>query len=691
MRRIRTRLPRIALEFVLYTISRQRFGPHPTACREGARIYRTGAVCVNRRNRGGRPLFTGSSVPETRLERLWPTSDIGAMQIRWSLARKPEQRREPGLGWKDQLAVIRRVLPLLWPKGEPQLRLRVAAATGLIILAKLVNVLLPIAYKRIVDALTVHPGVVLVVPLLFIAGYGVIRVLSSATTELRDMIFAKVQERALRLISVQVLAHLHELSLRFHLDRQTGGLSRAIERGTEGVESLLSYLLFNIAPIFLELVLVTGVLWHYLSFDLAASTFAVVAGYAAYTAAATKWRMRYRREMNAQDREANTRAIDSLLNFETVKYFGNEKHEIERFDEAKQEYVAAAIANQRSLSLFNIGQAGILSTGVVVVMVLAAWGVTSGRMTIGDFVMVNAYLLQLYQPLNMLSWVWRILRQAFTDIEQMYDLLAETSEIGERAGAPALRRGPGRIVFDHADFAYDPRRPILQDISFEIPGGRTLAIVGPTGGGKSTIARLLFRFYDPQGGGIFIDGQDLRDVTQASLRHAIGVVPQDTVLFNDSIYYNIAYGRPEATEIEVMEAARRAQLTDFIAKLPDGYATRVGERGLKLSGGEKQRVAIARVILKNPQILIFDEATSSLDSHTEHEIQASLNELSARRTTLIIAHRLSTVVDADEILVLDDGAIVERGTHGALLARGGVYAAMWDRQQRAERLGEAAE
>jgi ATP-binding cassette subfamily B protein len=526
---------------------------------------------------------------------------------------------------------------------------------------------------------------------LLIVGYGVIRIATSATTELRDMIFAKVQERALRLISVQVLEHLHDLSLRFHLDRQTGGLSRAIERGTEGVESLLSYMLFNIAPIFLELVLVTGVLWHYLSFGLAASTFAVVVGYAAYTAAATKWRMRYRREMNAQDREANTRAIDSLLNFETVKYFSNERHEIERFDEAKQDYVTAAIANQRSLSLFNIGQAGILSTGVVIVMVLAAYGVTTGRMTLGDFVMVNAYLLQLYQPLNMLSWVWRILRQAFTDIEQMYGLLEEKSEIEDRTDAPALKRGPGRITFDHVDFAYDPRRPILNDISFEIPGGKTLAIVGPTGGGKSTVARLLFRFYDPQSGTVSIDGQNLREVTQASLRRAMGVVPQDTVLFNDSIYYNIAYGRPEASEEQVKEAARRAQLADFIAKLPDGFATRVGERGLKLSGGEKQRVAIARVILKNPQILIFDEATSSLDSRTEHEIQASLNELSARRTTLIIAHRLSTVVDADEILVLDDGVIIERGTHGGLLARGGTYAAMWERQQRAERLGEAAE
>jgi ATP-binding cassette subfamily B protein len=614
------------------------------------------------------------------------------MANRWALARGRTDRREATLGWRDQLRVLRRVFPLLWPRGEPGLKLRVVAAFALIVLAKLVNVVLPIVYKQVIDALSMNPRAALTVPVALIAGYGIVRVVSAATTELRDMIFAKVQERALRLISVSVLKHLLDLSLRFHLDRQTGGLSRAIERGTESIESLLTYLLFNIAPIFLELVLVTAVLWHYLSFGIAASTFAVVVAYAIYTAGATKWRMKYRREMNAQDREANARAIDTLLNFETVKYFGNEQHELDRFDEAKQDYVAAAIANQRSLSLFNIGQASILSVGVVLVMLLAAYGLAEGRMTIGDFVMVNAYVLQLYQPLNMLSWVWRILRQAFTDIEQMYALLAETSEVAERPGAPALKAGPGRVVFEHVDFAYDPRRPILHDIGFEIPGGRTLAIVGPTGGGKSTIARLLFRFYDPGRGAIRIDGQDLREVTQDSLRQAVGVVPQDTVLFNDSIYYNIAYGRPEAPPEEVMEAARRAQLADFIAKLPDGYATRVGERGLKLSGGEKQRVAIARVILKNPEILIFDEATSSLDTRTEHEIQANLRQISAHRTTLIVAHRLSTVVDADEILVLDDGVIVERGDHDGLLARAGTYAAMWERQQRAgERLAEVAE
>jgi ATP-binding cassette subfamily B protein len=609
-----------------------------------------------------------------------------------ALTRGRVDKREAGLGWRDQLRVLRRVWPLLWPKGETELRLRVVAALSLIFVGKLVNVALPIVYKWVIDAISMGPRAALAVPIALIIGYGLVRVISSGTTEVRDMIFAKVQERALRLVSVSVLKHLLDLDLRFHLDRQTGGLSRSIERGTESIESLLTYLLFNIAPIFLELVLVTGVLWHFFNLAIAASVFAVVVCYAIYTALSTQWRMRYRREMNTQDREANARAIDTLLNFETVKYFGNERHELARFDEAKQDYVVAAIANQRSLSLFNIGQSSILSAGIVIVMILAGYGVVQGRMSIGDFVMVNAYLLQLYQPLNMLSWVWRILRQAFTDIEQMYGLLAEASEVQDAPDAQPLRKGPGRVVFDHVNFAYDPRRPILNDVSFEVPGGRTVAIVGPTGGGKSTIARLLFRFYDPQQGAIRIDNQDVRQMTQESLRAAIGVVPQDTVLFNDSIYYNIAYGRPEASPEEVMEAARRAQLKEFIEKLPDGFATRVGERGLKLSGGEKQRVAIARVILKNPEILIFDEATSSLDSRTEAEIQTNLRQVSAHHTTLVIAHRLSTVVDADEILVLDDGGIIERGTHDVLIARGGTYAGMWDRQRRAvEHLAEVAE
>jgi ATP-binding cassette subfamily B protein len=614
------------------------------------------------------------------------------MKSLWALSRGASEKREAGLSWHDQAKVMRRVFPLLWPQGEPALKLRVVIAFALVAVAKVGTVIVPIVYKMVIDAISTAPNAAIVVPVAIILGYGVVRVAALATEELRDVIFAKVQERALRLVSVSVLRHLHSLSLRYHLERQTGGLSRAIERGTDSIEFLLSYLLFHLAPIFLEMVLVAAVLWHYFNFTFAAVTFLVVVFYAVYTAGATQWRMKFRREMNTQDREANARAIDSLLNFETVKYFGNEAHELERFDEAKQDYVWAALANQRALSGFNVGQAIILAGGVVIVMLMAAYGVAAGRMTIGDFVMVNAYLLQLYGPLNMLGWVYRNLRQSFTDIEQMYALLAERSDIEDKPDARPLASGPGRVVFDHVGFWYDERRPILQDVSFAIPAGKTVAIVGPTGGGKTTIARLLFRFYDPQRGSISIDGQDIKDVMQQSVRHAIGVVPQDTVLFNDSIYYNIAYGDVTADLENVKDAARRAQLADFIAKLPDGYLTRVGERGLKLSGGEKQRVAIARVLLKNPEILIFDEATSSLDSRTEHEIQANLRQISAHRTTLIIAHRLSTVVEADEILVLDDGCIVERGPHEALLARGGTYAAMWERQQRAaERLADVAE
>ncbi len=614
------------------------------------------------------------------------------MSSQGSLSRAPEQRSAALLGWREQLSVMGRVIKLLWPESDRALKARVVTAFGLVAVAKVASVLVPLLYKLVVDALSATPNAAIAVPVAIVLGYGLIRVIALATDEIRDMIFSKVQERALRLVSVSVLKHLHGLSLRFHLDRQTGGLSRAIERGTEGIEFLVSYLVFHIAPILLEIVLVAAVLWTYFNFSFAAVTLLVIIFYGAYTAGATQWRLKFRRAMNAQDSEANALAIDSLLNFETVKYFSNEKHELERFDQAKRSYVTAAVANQRALSLFNIGQSVILAIGVVIVMLMAAYGVAQGRMTIGDFVMVNAYLLQLYGPLNMLGWVYRVLRQSFTDIEQMYSLLAERSEIDDKPGAPALTKGPGRIVFRNVSFAYDERRPILNDVSFEIPAGKTIAVVGPTGGGKTTVARLLFRFYDPQGGSITVDGQDLRDVTQDSLRNAIGVVPQDTVLFNDSIRYNIAYGKVDAEPGEIDDAARRAQLSDFIAKLPDGYLTRVGERGLKLSGGEKQRVAIARVLLKNPEILIFDEATSSLDSRTEHEIQENLRQISAHRTTLVIAHRLSTVVDADEILVLDDGVIVERGTHPALLARGGTYAAMWERQQRAaDQLAEVAE
>jgi ATP-binding cassette subfamily B protein len=588
------------------------------------------------------------------------------------------------------MKLFRRILPLMWPANDWGLKARVVIALALILVAKGVNVVVPIFYKGVVDGLT---GVqaALAVPLILVLAYAVARILAQATGEIRDLVFAKVHERGLRLISLQVLSHLHALSLRFHLERQTGGLSRAIERGAEGIEFLISFLVFHIGPTLLELALVAGLLWHFFDFSFAAVTLGVIVAYAFYTALGTRWRMKYRREVNAQDREANARAIDSLLNYETVKYFGNEAHEVERFDEAKREYVAAAIKNQRALTWFNVGQATILTSGVAIVMVMAAYGVVGGRMTLGDFVMVNAYLIQLYQPLNMFGWIYRNLRQSLTDIEQMYELLEEKPEVHDKPGAPTLAKGPGRIVFEHIDFAYDPRRPILHDVSFETPPGRTTAIVGPTGGGKTTVARLLFRFYDPTAGRITIDGEDLRDITQDSLRQAIGVVPQDAVLFNDTIAYNIGYGRPDASREEIEEAARQAHLSDFIAKLPDGYLTRVGERGLKLSGGEKQRVAIARVVLKNPRLLIFDEATSSLDSRTEHEIQKNLREVAADRTTLVIAHRLSTIVDADEILVMNEGRIVERGRHHALLARGGLYAAMWDKQRSAQALADVAE
>jgi ATP-binding cassette subfamily B protein len=608
----------------------------------------------------------------------------------WAVTQPPAEKPEPGLPWRDQVKLMRRILPLMWPERQWGLKLRVIVALFLIVVGKGVNAVVPIFYKWVVDSLS---GVqaALAVPLMLVLAYAVARIIAQATGEIRDLIFAKVHERGLRLISLHVLRHLHALSLRFHLERQTGGLSRAIERGAEGIEFLISFLVFHIGPALLELLLVAGLLWHFFDFSFAAVTLAVIVLYAAYTAFGTRWRMKYRREVNTHDREANARAIDSLLNYETVKYFGNEAHEVERFDEAKRDYVASALLNQRALSWFNIGQAMVLTGGIAVTMVMAAHGVVGGRMTLGDFVMVNAYLIQLYQPLNMFGWIYRNLRQSMTDIEQMYELLEEQPEVDDAPGAPALTAGPGRIVFDRVGFAYDPRRPILHDVSFETPPGHTTAIVGPTGSGKTTIARLLFRFYDPQEGHITIDGQGLKDVRQETLRRAIGVVPQDAVLFNDTIAYNIAYGRPDATNEDVEEAARQAHLSEFIAKLPDGYLTRVGERGLKLSGGEKQRVAIARVVLKNPRILIFDEATSSLDSRTEHEIQKNLREVQADRTTVVIAHRLSTIVDADEILVLHEGHVVERGRHQALLARGGMYAAMWDKQRVAQQLAEVAE
>jgi ABC-type transport system involved in Fe-S cluster assembly fused permease/ATPase subunit len=583
---------------------------------------------------------------------------------------------------KDELRALRGLAPYLWPREAPGLRWRVVLAVGFLLAGKLVNIYVPMLYKLAVDALT--PGkVAIAVPIGVILAYGLARVTSQGFNELRNAIFAKVGQRAVRRLTLAAFRHVHALSLRYHLERRTGGLSRAIERGTAGIDFLLSFMLFNVVPTIFEILLVCGILWRLYDWTFALVIFATIIGYIGFTFGVTDWRVRFRREMNERNSEANTKAVDALLNFETVKYFANEEHEARRYDAALQAYERAAVRSEATLAMLNLGQGVIIAVGLVFVMVLAGEGVAAGHMTVGDFVLVNAYLLQLYVPLNFLGVVYRNIKQSLTDLEQMMALLAVPAEITDRPGAPALAVETGAVAFRHVEFRYDPRRPILRDVDFTVKSGATLAIVGPSGAGKSTIGRLLFRFWDVDGGAIEIDCQDVRDVTQHSLRRAIGVVPQDTVLFNDTIYYNIAYGRPGASRAEVEAAARRAHIHDFVAALPDGYDTMVGERGLKLSGGEKQRVAIARVILKAPHILIFDEATSALDTKTEREIQKSLAEVSANRTTLVIAHRLSTVVDADEILVLDMGHIVERGHHAALLARGGVYAAMWARQQEA--------
>ena len=584
-----------------------------------------------------------------------------------------------------QLKVLTNLLPYLWPRGRTDLKTRVAAALALLICAKIATVTVPLVLREAVDALTVADGanLILVLPLGLLLAYGLVRVAALAFGELRDSLFARVAQNAVRRVALATFRHVHALSLRFHLERQTGGLSRAIDRGTKGIEFLLFFTAFSVIPTLIEIVLACGILWVLFDWRFAVIPLVTITVFVIFTFKVTEWRIEIRKWMNDADNDANTKAIDSLLNFETVKYFGNEDHESRRYDVALAGYEEASIKSRTSLSLLNVGQSIIIAIAITLLMILAAQGVVAGTMTVGDFVMVNAYLLQLAMPLNFLGTVYREIKQSLIDLETMFKLLKSDAEVTDRPGAPTLALKGGAVVFDRVSFGYDPRRPILKDVSFTVKAGNTVAIVGPSGAGKSTVSRILFRFYDVLEGSVRIDGQDLRDVTQDSLRASIGIVPQDTVLFNDTVGYNIAYGRPDASEGEMVEAARLAQIHDFVEGLPDGYATTVGERGLKLSGGEKQRVAIARTILKGPQILLFDEATSALDTKTEREIQASLKEVSRNRTTLVIAHRLSTVVEADEILVLEQGRIVERGRHDALLAQQGVYAQMWARQQAA--------
>jgi len=577
------------------------------------------------------------------------------------------------------------LMPYLWPKGRPDLRARVFVSLLCLVLAILATTAFPVVMGQITNQLAVKPAVAVALgtSMALIGAYVLARILMQAFAQLRDGVFAKVQYHALREVGVSTFAHVHTLSLRFHLERKTGGLSRVIERGTKGIDTLLSFAVFSIFPTLFQLILFSTIMVLKLNWTIALVTIAMVAAYVWFTFAVTRWRIQFRRDMNQSDQDANTKAVDSLLNYETVKYFNNEAHETRRFDKSMEKYARASIQAQTSLSVLNTGQAVIMALGMGAVMILTAFGIRDGRFNVGDFVMANAILMQLYQPLNLLGTVYREITQALVDMDAMFRLLHRPQEITDKPGAPPLHVTGGEIRFDNVVFSYDPERIVLKGVSFTVPAGKTVAVVGPSGAGKSTISRILYRFYDIQSGTVTIDGQDIRDVTQASLREKIGIVPQDTVLFNDTVRYNIAYGRIGATESEIKDAARYAQIDPFIRELPLGYDSMVGERGLKLSGGEKQRVAIARTILKNPPILLLDEATSALDTGTEREIQGALQEVSKNRTSLVIAHRLSTVVDADEILVLDHGEIIERGRHSQLLALNGHYASMWNKQKEA--------
>jgi ATP-binding cassette subfamily B protein len=613
--------------------------------------------------------------------------------------RLPQSRSDAVLQARTgDLSVLRELAPYVWPADRPDLRMRVVFALLALVVAKAITLAVPIAYKSIVDLLTGEASAGEIAglsalglaagPAMLIIAYGVARVLMVLFAQFRDVWFTVVAQHAVRELANRTFRHLHELSLRFHLERRTGGLSRVIERGVNGVDTIVRMAVLNSIPTAVELAMISGLVAWYFGWIYVVVVLLTVGLYVWFTFWASERRISIRRDMNESDTEAHSKAVDSLLNYETVKYFDNEEHEARRFDASMARYERAAIRTYTSLGVLNTGQAVIFTLGTVACMLLAARDVTRGTLTVGDFVMINAILMQLYLPLNFMGMVYREIKQGLIDVETMFALLNEPPEIVDKKGAKPLSVSKGEIKFENVSFAYEPDRPILKNVSFEVPAGKMVAIVGPSGAGKSTISRILFRFYELSGGRVLIDGQNIRDVTQASLRAAIGMVPQDTVLFNDTIEYNIRYGKPDATVAEVREAARLAQIDAFVMTLPQGYHALVGERGLKLSGGEKQRVAIARTILKAPPILMLDEATSALDSHTEHEIQDALERVARERTSLVIAHRLSTVVHADNIIVLDQGVIVERGTHPELLARGGLYASLWARQREADEARE---